>query len=346
MNTLRMMNPASTICTKSRGRQILTVGLILVAAAWGRGGAADGPIPSEAALVVAVARGFDWIAQHPATLQDGGLVDIIDEGVGSLVLYNLAPDPGSRAQFAVQLRDRVGDLEQLPEFTHWVKQPRKPLIDHYHLVLAAHLMQRAGKPGALQPEIVARAQRALVATPQSDPTQRLTIALFLSHLGEDPGISLPAALSRSRIDRIARGQPPVLPGMAAPPRLRQLANFELYALAHEIIALTDFGGMPLEPWLADRCAAVVRFLVDAVGWAGATGNVDLASELLVSIRFLKEPLSATAEENLRDFLYLLVKRQRPDGSWGTFPTQRRNKARHAVFTATTALWVYLYTPGE
>jgi hypothetical protein len=53
-----------------------------------------------------------------------------------------------------------------------------------------------------------------------------------------------------------------------------------------------------------------------------------------------------AEENLRDFLYLLVKRQRPDGSWGTFPTQRRNKARHAVFTATTALWVYLYTPGE
>ncbi|MGD2056362.1 MAG: hypothetical protein PVJ15_06105 [Gammaproteobacteria bacterium] len=341
-----MINTASTICKMARIRLALTMVLILAATAWGRDVPVAATIPSQAAIEAAIARGFDWITQHPATLQDGGLPDILDEGVGFLVLYNLAPDSARKARFAAQLQERVATLERLPEFAQWVNRQHKPLIDHYHLVLAAHLVRRTGKPAGFQPRIVSLAQQALAAAPQADPTLRLTIALLLDHLGENPGISLRSALSGSRIERIARGYPPALPEADAPQWSSLLASYELYALVHEIIAWTDFGALPLAPWLAERRDALVRFLVDAVDWAVAEGDVDLASELLVSIRFLKQPLDTIRVESLGGILRLLVERQQPDGSWGDCPTQRQNKVRHAAYTATTALWIYLNTPAE
>jgi hypothetical protein len=36
--------------------------------------------------------------------------------------------------------------------------------------------------------------------------------------------------------------------------------------------------------------------------------------------------------------------QQDDGSWGSHTTRRENKQRHAVLTATTALWVYRHAP--
>jgi hypothetical protein len=341
-----MNNPAGTTTTQFPVWLLPVVVLILAAAAWGRDAPVDVTMPSRAAIEAASVRGFEWIARHPATLQDGGLPDILDEGVGSLILYNLAPDSDRKAQFATQLHERMAMLERLPEFTQWVSRQRKPLIDHYHLVLAVHLMRRAGISSELQPRIVAQARQALAAAPQADPTLRLTIALFLDHLGEDSGFPLRSVLAGSRIERIARGYPPALPEADAPQWSSMPASFELYALVHEIIAWTDFGALPLPPWLDERRDALVRFLVNAVDWSVAAGDVDLASELLVSIRFLKQPLNAVRAESLRSILRLLVERQQPDGSWGDCPTQRQNKARHAAYTATTALWVYLNTPAE
>lgn len=295
---------------------------------------ADIDAAMQAQIRSAVAHGLDWIGQHPASLQDGGLPDLLDEGVGFMMLSTLSTDPGARERFAARFRERMVSLGEMPEFAQWVMAGQKRLTDHYHLVLAARLMRQAGSPTDLQPVIVARAQQVLAVTPYSDPTKRLTIALFLSQLGADPGISVDAALSASRIEHIARGQPPALPAASANPSQRLAASLHLYALVHEIIALTDFGRQPPPDWLESRLEPLNRFLLEAIAWAGRAGNVDLLSELLLSARFLDAPL----QEILPDALQQLLAGQQDDGSWGAYETHRPNKLRHAVFTATAALW--------
>jgi hypothetical protein len=290
----------------------------------------------QADLRTAVARGLDWIERHPATLQDGGLPDLLDEGLGYLMLSTLSGDEASRQRFAATFRERMASLAGMPAFAQWATAGRKRLTDHYHLVLAAHLMRQAGSPSDRQPEIVARAQFALASSPFSDPTKRLTIALFLERLGAESGISVDKALANSRIERIASGRSPALPAAGAGPQQRLAASLHLYALVHEIIALTDFGRQAPPAWLENRLAPLNRFLLEAIDWAGAGGNVDLLSELLLTARFVDAPLDGI----LPDVLQRLLDGQREDGSWGEYETRRPNKRRHAVFTATTALWSY------
>jgi hypothetical protein len=308
--------------------------LLVLAPAPSASAAPDIDAAMQTQIRAAVARGLDWIGQHPATLQDGGLPDLLDEGVGFLMLSTLSADPGARDRFDARFRERMASLGKMPEFAQWAMAGQKRLTDHYHLLLAAHLMQQAGSPTDLQPVIVARAQQVLAATPYGDPTKRLTIALFLGQLGAEPGISVDAALSASRIEHIARGRLPALPAASANPQQRLAASLHLYALVHEIIALTDFGRQPPPDWLESRLEPLKRFLVEAIVWTGRTGNVDLLSELLLSARFIDTPL----QEILPDALKQLLAEQQDDGSWGTYKTHRPNKLRHAVFTATTALW--------
>jgi hypothetical protein len=290
----------------------------------------------QAHLRTAVARGLDWIERHPATLQDGGLQDLLDEGLGYLMLSTLSADNDARQRFAATFHERMTSLAGMPAFAQWATAGQKRLTDHYHLVLAVHLMRQAGNPSDLEPEITARARYALASSPFSDPTKRLTIALFLEQLGAEPGISVDQALGNSRIERIARGRPPALPAADTGPQQRLATTLHLYALVHEIIALTDFGRQAPPAWLENRLVPLNRFLLEAIDWAGASGNVDLLSELLLTARFVDAPL----DEILPDVLQQLLDGQREDGSWGEYETRRPNKRRHAVFTATTALWSY------
>jgi hypothetical protein len=290
----------------------------------------------QAQIHAAVSRGLGWIERHPASIEDGGLPDLLDEGVGFMMLSVLSADPASREHFAALFRKRMSALDGMPEFARWATAGQKRLTDYYHLVLAAHLMQQAGSPTDMQPIIVARAQQVLMFSPYCDPTKRLTIALFLQHLDEDPGISIEGALAASRIERIARGTHPPLPETSADSQQRLAASLHLYALVHEIVALTDFGRQPIPQWLEERLQPLNRYLLEAITWTGRTGNVDLLSELLMSARFIETPL----QEVLPETLQLLLDSQQEDGSWGSYETRRPNKRRHAVFTATTALWSY------
>ena len=318
-------------------RLVTTVTVLLLLSA---GSASSGSEETVTALQpnihTAVARGLRWIDQHPASLEDGGLPDLLDEGLGFLMLSTLSADPVSRDRFAAVFRERMQVLGEMPEFARWAMAGQKRLTDYYHLVLAAHLMQQAGNPTDLQPVIVARSQQVLAFSPYCDPTKCLTIALFLQRLGEDPGISIERALAASRIEAIARGTTPSLPATSANPQQRLAASLHLYALVHEIIALTDFGRQPPPAWLERRLVPLNLFLIEAITWAGDIGNVDLLSELLLSARFIDAPL----QEVLPDTLNLLLRNQHEDGSWGAYETGRQNKRRHAVFTATTALWSY------
>jgi hypothetical protein len=313
-----------------RCRPGLTGALLCLLCAAAGGGT---PEPSAAALAAAAARGLAWIDAHPAGPRDGGLADVLDEGVGFLVMSRLVRDAAARKRFHARFVARMTALHDMPEFARWAGTVDRQLTGYYHRVLAAHLMRQAGSPTDLQATIVAQAQWALASTPRCDPTKRLTIALFLERLDEEPVISLPAALAASRIERIARGNPPALPEHGSEQQ-RLGAALDLYALVHEIVALTDFGREPPPPWLEARREALGRYLPEAVAWAGAAGNIDLLSELLLAARFVAAPV----QDVLPDALRLLLASQQPDGSWGADETTvRANRYRHAVFTATTVL---------
>ena len=77
---------------------------------------ADIDAAMQAQIRSAVAHGLDWIGQHPASLQDGGLPDLLDEGVGFMMLSTLSTDPGARERFAARFRERMVSLGEMPEF--------------------------------------------------------------------------------------------------------------------------------------------------------------------------------------------------------------------------------------
>ncbi len=300
-------------------------------------GPADSAASGTTDIDTAVSRGLHWIETHPATLRDGGLIDLIDEGVAFYLFQHLARQPDLRRHYATLLQHHMESLAALPEFSQWVRQPRKRLLDHYHLVLAAWLMQRAGQPSALQADIVHQAQYALVNASSPFPSIPLTIAVFLDYLGESPAISLEKRLHTSLIERIAGGSPPALYiGSPASPQQQRYSRLQVYALIHEIIALTDFGHLAPSPWLAERRDAVIGFLTRAMHLASDEDNFDLLAEIIVSLYFLEEPPDAAIQKMLRE----LVKHQLPDGCWGSLPLDRQNKQRHVVLTATAALWAY------
>lgn len=293
--------------------------------------------PAMAALDAALARAVGWVERHPATPTDGGLAEMVDERLLLLLLGQLSRDPGERERFAGALRAHVARLEHSGVLDGWVRQPAKTLWDHYHLALAAHLARRAGHPSALGPAIAAGARQALADAPGQHPSARLALALLLEGLGEPPGIPLESLLGASLIERIAReGRRAVLPGPAGgadPVRVR----LALYALVHELLALTELGRAPAPPWLAARRDGVREVLAEAVGWARQARDVDLACELAVTGKLLGL-LPADALATLaRD----LLAGQQADGSWGASPTTRlHNRTRHAVLTAIAALWAY------
>ena len=313
--------------------------VFLLAASCLRAESVDSTVSGATDITTAISRGLHWIETHPASLQDGGLIDLVDEGVAFYVFQHLARQADERRHYATALQNHMVSLDALPAFTQWVRQPRKRLLDHYHLVLAAWLMQRAGQPSALQADIVHQAQYALATTSSPVPSIPLTIAVFLDHLGESPAITMENLLDASLVERIAGGNPPVLySGSPASAQQRRLSRLQVYALIHEVIALTDIGHLAPPPWLADRRDAVVRFLGKAMHWARAEGDIDLLAEIIGSLFFLEVPPDATIHMLLRE----LVKHQLPDGSWGSLPLDRQNKQRHGVLTATAALWAYGY----
>ena len=321
-------------------QSLLALALILAAPASARGStlATAGPTETvtETGIAAAIDRALAWIETHPATLQDGGLIDIVDESVAFLVMQNLSRSPRDRARFAAALRTRLTALEQLPAFEAWVYARHKTLIDHYHLVLTAHLMQLAHQRSAFQPMIVEQAQRALIATPHASPTVRLTIAAFLDYLREVPADYVDSLPANSLVAQVAHARLPALPAQASADA-RHMTTLLLSALVHEVIALTDFGRLSPPPWLAERRTALLPSLVDALRWARAERNLDLACELVMAARFLGQPLH-TELRGLKDDL---LASQQPDGTWGASPTTpRQNKLRHTVLTATATLWAY------
>ncbi len=285
------------------------------------------------------ARALDWIEHHRASPADGGLPDMIDEAVSLRVFRDLAPTPAESERFARLFEAQLARLSTLSELQRWAQRPHKTLIEHYHLVLAAYLMEGAGLHGPMIELIVQQAQQALGAAATFEPpTVRLTTALFLARLTGGATVDIESLLANSLIGQLDRSRWIItLPGVNAAAQQQRTTTWLLYALVHEVVALTDFGRLAPSPWLDKRRDAVVEILLAALPWASAQHNWDLTAELLVTLYFLDQPLDAGIQGALEE----LAANQQPDGSWGaSATTSRPNKVRHTVLTAAAALMAW------
>ncbi len=295
---------------------------------------ATGGPPAESAVEAAVRRGLDWILAHPASQQDGGFRDLVDEALFYRVFLRLGaaccPDPR-----LVGARDRALDrltaaLRRDADRT----DAHRSLLDHYHLLLAAYLLNQAGRPIPLRGEIVSRAARALAVRSRALPTVRLAVALLLERLGEIPPLSPRALREAAFIARLTRRGASPVGGSGG--RGGALHPFVYYALVHEIALLTDFGAQAPDRWLQARRGALIRLLEGGVRQAVASGSIDRLAELLLAMGILGACSTTTTDHAV----HLLLATQHEDGSWGARTPRRANPVRHAVQTATAALMDY------
>ncbi|TNF93214.1 MAG: hypothetical protein EP297_12760 [Gammaproteobacteria bacterium] len=307
---------------------------VLTSFVWAVSNAAPESVPD---IETAVARAEAWITANPATLHDGGINDIIDEGVLLYVRHNLTKDPEEREQYAAVLREHMARLEKMPSFRQFADEQHRRLIDVYHLVLAMHIARSVGQPFADESAIVERARQALKMTPYCGPTVRLTVATLLDYLGAEPVLDLKHLLQAGAIAQLAysaKRRP--LPGTDDPAASR-VAAFYLYAIVHEVIVLTDFGRRSVSVWLDERRDIVVKELRAGVQWAMERAQYDLLAELLITLQMLEVPV----DKKFRDAIVALAQAQQPDGTWGeSATTTRENRVRHAVLTGAQALWIH------
>jgi hypothetical protein len=162
--------------------------------------------------------------------------------------------------------------------------------------------------------------------------------MFLSRLAGGPTVDMESMLADTLIGQLGHNRRIiVLPGPNATAQQQRNVTWLLYALVHEVVALTDFGRLAPSRWLDDRRDAVSEILLAAVPWASAQHNWDLAAELVVTLYFLGQPLDAGVEAAVED----LVANQQSDGSWGaSATTSRPNKVRHTVLTGTAAFMAW------
>ena len=226
----------------------------------------------------AVERGVAWVIDHPATVDDGGFLDIVDESLFYLTLGRLAADQASRLRYGGFLEQSLARLISALEAELALNKPRDSLMDNYHIVLAAHLLGTVDKPFASRDRIIGEAQRVLQASQREAPTFRITVALLLQHLGAEPQVDIDALLETSLINQVAgAGNLSVFGRGAAYPAFRHPLFY--YALVHEIAALTDFGRIPASAWLTGRRNAVGRVLREGVGPAMRSGQIDLLADV-------------------------------------------------------------------
>ncbi len=286
----------------------------------------------EGDIDAAIERGLAWIMANPATCEDGGFLDLVDEGLFYLSIRRMSAGPGSDSRYERAFDDCIARLVASPGFERRLNQPNKTLIEHYHLLLATYLIEAVQGPMAGRDPVIEEAQRTLVNNRFENPTFRLTVAMLLRHLGEAPQVSMNDLLGASLINHSAQVDRPLFPGQPPPGSLYQ-HPLAYYALVHEVAALTEFGRLPVSDWLMVRRDSIGRILQEGSRRFMVSAHIDLLAEILLCNHMLDLPLSG----DLRAAAAFLVASQHADGTWGEQETPRLNRRRHAVQTVTAAL---------
>lgn len=309
----------------------LTVIPIHVFVAWLLCFCGPAPVAVGSEIDAAIDRGLAWIKENPASCRDGGFLDMVDEGLFYRTVKRLMAGTESHAGVERAYGDCMNRLAASPEFGQWLGKSGKTLIEHYHLLLAAHLLASAQIPMPRLDALIQEAQRALARSRFEHPTFRLTVAVLLQHLGAEPRVSMKELMNAGLVNRVTQRN-----ASAAHRQPRMLRPLAYYALIHEIAAMTEFGRLPAPPWLMARREALAEILQEGMRRARHSAHIDLLAEMLLCAHMLG--LSMTAD--VRAGVDFLLANQREDGTWGEQATPRSNRTRHAVLTATAALLAF------
>jgi hypothetical protein len=106
---------------------------------------------------------------------------------------------------------------------------------------------------------------------------------------------------------------------------------QLYFVTHWAYALSDYGCVPLSP---RRHAPLYRFLRAVLPAALEYGNLETLSEVVGCLKIFGH---RNRDANFRPALQTILRRQNPDGSWGSAVY---GSARHATCVAVLALYEY------
>jgi len=106
---------------------------------------------------------------------------------------------------------------------------------------------------------------------------------------------------------------------------------QLYFITHWAYALSDYGCVPLSP---RRHVKLYRFICSVLPAALEYGNLETLSEVVACLKIFGHK---NRDENLRPALQTILRRQNPDGSWGSI---HRGTDRHATCVAVLALYEY------
>lgn len=106
---------------------------------------------------------------------------------------------------------------------------------------------------------------------------------------------------------------------------------QLYFITHWAYALSDYGCVPLNQ---RRHVRLYRFLRSVLPAALEYGNLETLSEVVGCLKIFGH---RNRDANLRPALQCILRRQNPDGSWGS---EHYGTARHATCVAVLALYEY------
>jgi hypothetical protein len=283
----------------------------------------------------AIDKAMHWLDGHPASVRGNELMEVVEE---IMFFYALYSTPGYETEHPyflreIAFRDRAlkaylaetGDM-QLHLNSDWAVLTYPPLM---------HILSRVGLETdayrALVDELISRKRH--LAPPRS--AMRLWIALYLERLGLMPDSSVQYLLNESSLQQDPETHVLLdyFTDHATASRDQQASIQLVYNITHEIIALSDFGALPLPPVMLAQRAHYARLIDAVISWATRESALDVLAELV----FCTHLLDLNDLPALPDAVALIITKQQEDGSFGITNPDRPNGVRHGVLTALLAL---------
>ena len=281
----------------------------------------------------AIARALDWIDRHPASFEDGGMLEMVEEMIAFHVLIQNEKNPARFARHRQRMTQSAAQVAAILTANEQLlnTDPLRMLYPATY-VISAYLLQHYDHNGHPARRIL---QRLLARHPDAhlkNPGYRYWNLAYLQRLGLVAGQPASNFIHASLTGSLIRDD-----------GITQLSQAQIgehlphwYAITHDILALLDFRphrGPLLPPAIHLRLNTVLNL---AVGKAIQERQIDILAELLLC----RELLGLERTQQTEEGISLLLSHQLADGSWGETKPNRLNGVRHGVLTAVSALVVY------
>jgi hypothetical protein len=283
----------------------------------------------------AIDKAVHWLDGHPASVWNNELMEVVEE---IMFFYALHSTPGYEAERPYFLREMDSRNKAIKAYLAKTAYMQRHLQGDWAALTyppLAHILSEVGLETDMYrviiDDLVSRERH--LAPPRN--AMRLWITIYLVRLGLVPDSSMQDLLNNSSLqqdpethilldyftDQVAASQD-------------VHATIQLvYNMTHEIIALTDFGALPVPPVMMAQRTHYAQLIDAAIGWATRESALDVLAELVFCAHLLDLgdlPAQPAA-------LALIISKQQADGSFGVTNPNRPNGVRHGVLTSLLAL---------